>query len=144
MGHFAATPVHRDLRDHGTQSTRRGRSHLRASEGQRLPGRAIPRHGLGRLARRGQHGVTRTQVERLGGKVERLGGKAVWALMPGRPQRDSRLPPKPRSVLVVVALVGGVPVPVVDVVQMVAVEDGGVAASLTVHVDVLLGRLVHR
>ena len=48
------------------------------------------------------------------------------------------------SVFVVVAFVGGVPVSVVDVVQMVAVEDGGVAASLTVHVDVLLGRLVPR
>jgi hypothetical protein len=48
------------------------------------------------------------------------------------------------SVFVVVAFVGGVPVSVVDVVQMVAVEDGGVAASVTVHVDVLLGRLVHR
>jgi hypothetical protein len=48
------------------------------------------------------------------------------------------------SVFVVVALVGGVPVSVVDVVQMVAVEDGGVAASLTVHVDVLFGRPVPR
>lgn len=48
------------------------------------------------------------------------------------------------SVFVVVAFVGGVPVSIVDVVQMVAVEDGGVAASLTMHVDVLLGRLVHR
>ena len=48
------------------------------------------------------------------------------------------------SVFVVVAFVGGVPVSVVDVVQMVAVEDGGVAASPTVHVDVLLGRLVRR
>jgi len=47
------------------------------------------------------------------------------------------------SVLVVVTFVGGVPVSVVDVVQMVTVEDGRVAASLTVHVDVLLGRLVH-
>jgi hypothetical protein len=45
---------------------------------------------------------------------------------------------------VVVAFVGGVPVSVMDVVQMVAVEDGGVAASLTMHVDVLLGRLMHR
>jgi hypothetical protein len=45
---------------------------------------------------------------------------------------------------VVVALVGGVPVPVVDVVQMVAVQDRGVAASLTVHVHVLLGRPVPR
>jgi hypothetical protein len=45
---------------------------------------------------------------------------------------------------VVVAFVGGVPVSVVDVVQMVTVEDGGVAASFTVHVDVLLGRLMHR
>jgi hypothetical protein len=48
------------------------------------------------------------------------------------------------SMFVVVAFVSGVAVSVVDVVQMVAVEDGGVAASLTVHVDVLLGRLVHR
>ena len=48
------------------------------------------------------------------------------------------------SVFVVVAFVGGVPVSVVDVVQMVAVEDGGVAATVTVHVDVLLGRLVHQ
>jgi hypothetical protein len=48
------------------------------------------------------------------------------------------------SVFVVVAFVGGVPVSIVDVVQMVAVEDGSVAASLTMHVDVLLGRLVHR
>jgi hypothetical protein len=47
-------------------------------------------------------------------------------------------------VFVVVAFVGGVPVSVVDVVQMVAVEDGGVTASLTVHVAVLLGRLVPR
>jgi hypothetical protein len=46
------------------------------------------------------------------------------------------------SVFVVVAFVGGVPVSVVDVVQMVAVEDGSVAASVTVHVDVLLGKLV--
>ena len=45
---------------------------------------------------------------------------------------------------VVVAFVGGVPVSVVDVIQMVAVEDRVVAASLTVHVDVLLGTLVHR
>jgi hypothetical protein len=48
------------------------------------------------------------------------------------------------SVFVVVAFVGGVSVSVVDVVQMVAVEDGGVAASPAVHVDVLLGRLVPR
>jgi len=47
-------------------------------------------------------------------------------------------------VFVVVAFVGGVPVSIVDVVHMVAVEDGSVAASLTMHVDVLLGRLVHR
>ena len=45
---------------------------------------------------------------------------------------------------VVVAFVGGVPVSVVDVVQMVAVEDGGVTASLAVHVGVLLGWLVQR
>ena len=50
----------------------------------------------------------------------------------------------PPSVFVVVAFVGGVSVSVVDVVQMVAVEDGGVAASLTVHVGVLLGRLMFR
>ena len=48
------------------------------------------------------------------------------------------------SMFVVVAFVGGVPVSIVDVVQMVAVEDGGVATSLTMHVDVLLGKLVHR
>jgi hypothetical protein len=48
------------------------------------------------------------------------------------------------SMFVVVAFVWGVPVSIVDVVQMVAVEDGGVAASLAMHVDVLLGRLVHR
>ena len=48
------------------------------------------------------------------------------------------------SMFVVVAFVGGVPVSIMDVVQMVAVEDGGVAASLTMHVDVLLGRLMHR
>lgn len=48
------------------------------------------------------------------------------------------------SVLVVVALVGGMPVSVVNVVQMVAVQDGGVTASLAVNVRVLLGRLVHR
>ncbi len=52
--------------------------------------------------------------------------------------------PKPGSVFVVVALVGGVPVSVVDVVQVVAVQDGGVTASLTVNVGVLLGWLVHR
>ncbi len=56
------------------------------------------------------------------------------------------------SVFVVVAFVGGVPVSfvgglpvsVVDVVQVVAVEDRGVTASRTVHVGVLLGRLVTR
>jgi hypothetical protein len=48
------------------------------------------------------------------------------------------------SMFVVVAFVGGVSMSVVDVVQVVAVEDGGVAASLTVHVGVLLGRLVPR
>jgi hypothetical protein len=47
-------------------------------------------------------------------------------------------------VLVVVAFVGRVPVSVVNVVQMVAVEDWGVAASLPMHVNVLLGRLVLR
>jgi hypothetical protein len=46
-------------------------------------------------------------------------------------------------VLVVVAFVGGVPVSVVDVVQMVAVQDGRVAAALAVNVGVLLGWLVH-
>jgi len=55
-----------------------------------------------------------------------------------------RIPYGRLSVFVVVAFVGGVSVSVVDVVQMVAVEDGGVAASPTVHVDVLLGRLVRR
>jgi hypothetical protein len=55
-----------------------------------------------------------------------------------------RIPYGCLSVFVVVAFVGGVPVSIVDVVQMVAVEDGSVAASLTMHVDVLLGRLVHR
>ena len=48
------------------------------------------------------------------------------------------------SVFVVVALVGGVPVSLVDVVQVVAVEDGGMAAPVTVDVGVLLGRLVPR
>ena len=48
------------------------------------------------------------------------------------------------SVFVVVAFVGGVPVSVVDVVQMVAVQDGSVAASCTVHMGVLLGELVAR
>jgi hypothetical protein len=47
-------------------------------------------------------------------------------------------------VLVVVAFVGGVPMPVVDVVQMVAVQNRGVTAPVTVHVGVLLGRPVHR
>jgi hypothetical protein len=47
-----------------------------------------------------------------------------------------------RSVFVVMAFVGRVPVSVVDVVQMIAVQDGGVTASLAMHVDVLLGRLV--
>jgi hypothetical protein len=47
-------------------------------------------------------------------------------------------------VFVVVAFVGGVPVSVVDVVQMVAVEDRGVAASPTVHMGVLLGGLMQR
>ena len=45
---------------------------------------------------------------------------------------------------VVVAFVGGVSVSVVHVVQMVAVEDGGVTAPVTMHVDVLFGRLVPR
>ena len=45
---------------------------------------------------------------------------------------------------VVVAFVGGVPVSVVDVIQMVAMEDGGVAASLAMHMDVFLSRLVAR
>jgi hypothetical protein len=48
------------------------------------------------------------------------------------------------SVLVVVAFMGGVPVSVVDIVQMVAMEYGRVTASLAMHVDVLLGRLVQR
>jgi len=47
-------------------------------------------------------------------------------------------------VFVVVAFVGGVAVSVVDVVQMVAVEHGGVTASLAMHVNVLLGRLMQR
>jgi len=47
-------------------------------------------------------------------------------------------------VFVVVAFVGGVSMSVVDVVKMIGVEDGGVAASVTVHVAVLLGRLVLR
>lgn len=48
------------------------------------------------------------------------------------------------SVFVVVAFMGGVPVSVVDVVQMVAVENRSMTASLAMHVDVLLGRLVSR
>lgn len=48
------------------------------------------------------------------------------------------------SVFVVVAFVGGVPVFVVDIIQMVAVEHGGVTASLAMHVNVLLGRLMQR
>ena len=48
------------------------------------------------------------------------------------------------SVLVVVTFVGGVSVSVVDVVQMIAVEDWGVAASRAVYVGVLLGRPVLR
>jgi hypothetical protein len=47
-------------------------------------------------------------------------------------------------VFVVVAFVGGVPVSVVDVIQMVAMEDGGVTASLAMHMDVFLSRLVAR
>jgi len=47
-------------------------------------------------------------------------------------------------VFVVVTFVGGVPMSVVDVVQMVAVENGGVTAPITVDVGVLLGRLVPR
>jgi hypothetical protein len=53
-----------------------------------------------------------------------------------------RFPDSTLSVFVVVAVVGDVPVPVVYVVQVVAVQNGGVAASLAVHVDVLLGRYV--
>ena len=45
--------------------------------------------------------------------------------------------------LVVVAFVGGVPVSVVNVVQMVAVQHGRVATALAVDVGVLLGWLVH-
>jgi hypothetical protein len=48
------------------------------------------------------------------------------------------------SVFVVVAFMCGVPVSVVHVVQMVAVQDGGVTASLAMHVNVLLGRLMQR
>jgi hypothetical protein len=47
-------------------------------------------------------------------------------------------------VFVVVALVRGVPVSVVDVIQMVAMEDGGVTASVAMHVEVFLSRLVPR
>lgn len=45
---------------------------------------------------------------------------------------------------VVVAFVGGMPVPVMDVVQMVAVEHRGVTASLAMYVNVLLSGLVQR
>ena len=75
-------------------------------------------------------------------------GVAGFALRQPGVNQFCRCPAESRygglSVFVVVAFVGGVPVSVVDVVHMVAVEDGGVAASLTMHVDVLLGRLVHR
>jgi hypothetical protein len=73
-------------------------------------------------------------------------GVADFALRrPGANQFcGGRIPYGCLSVFVVVAFVGGVPVSIVDVVQMVAVQDGSVAASLTMHVDVLLGRLVHR
>jgi hypothetical protein len=47
-------------------------------------------------------------------------------------------------VLVVVTFVGGVPMSVVDIVEVVAVENGGVTAPVTVDVGVLLGRLVPR
>jgi hypothetical protein len=47
-------------------------------------------------------------------------------------------------VLVEVAVVGGMPVSVVNVAQMAAVEHRGVAASLTMHMDMLLGMLVLR
>jgi hypothetical protein len=64
------------------------------------------------------------------------------------PARGVRCPTESRygclSVFVVVAFVGGVPVSVVNVVQMVAVQDRGVTASPAVHVDVLLGRPVPR
>jgi hypothetical protein len=42
-----------------------------------------------------------------------------------------------RSVFVVVFAVRGVPVPVVDIVDVVAMRDGDVAASLAVRVGVL-------
>ncbi|MGI5239262.1 hypothetical protein [Dactylosporangium sp. CA-139066] len=47
-----------------------------------------------------------------------------------------------RSMLVVVAIVGGVPVPVVYVVQMVAVQDRRVATTVAVHMGVRLGHNV--
>jgi hypothetical protein len=47
-------------------------------------------------------------------------------------------------VLVVVTFVGGVPMSVVDIVQMVAVEHRGVTAPVTVDVGVRLGGLVQR
>jgi hypothetical protein len=43
---------------------------------------------------------------------------------------------------VVVAFVGGVTVSFVHVVEVVAVQDRGVAASAAVHMSVLLGRYV--
>jgi hypothetical protein len=42
------------------------------------------------------------------------------------------------------AFVGCVPVSAVDVVQVVAMEDGGVTASVAMHMDMLLSRLVSR
>jgi len=74
------------------------------------------------------------------------GRPSVWPLDPAhRPAAPNRRTGSGCvSVFVVVAFVGGVPVSVVDVVQMVAVEDGGVAASLAVHMDVFLGRLMPR
>lgn len=75
-------------------------------------------------------------------------GVAGFALRRPGQNQPCRCPAKSRygclSMFVVVAFVGGVSVSIVDVVQVVAVEDGGVAASLTVYVDVLLGRLVPR
>jgi hypothetical protein len=71
-------------------------------------------------------------------RIAPTGGKSILQV----PLPESRY--RCLSMFVVVAFVGGVPVSIVDVVQMVAVEDGGVATPLTMHVDVLLGRLVHR
>lgn len=52
---------------------------------------------------------------------------------------DSHKADKPGSVFVVVPVVGGVAVAVVDVVDVVAVGNGDVAAAFTVHVVVVRG-----